>query len=164
MSHSNGHDTAAKNETPFTGMISPKFDPAAVAAFWQSSSARLMRSTEVFIRGMVGVARLEAELGQQLLQRGVVGHKTPSSSAAEEQAGAQAGQATQEFEKIIAGLRKIGEESRNTCREATFALFGAPGSAPSHADLQSKPAETLAREVVARGRAALNTVTTRAAE
>ena len=151
MSNLNGNGTAQNGSAPHFTLTPPNFDAGAVAAFWQSSAARLLRSSEVFMRGMAEVARLEAELGQQLLQRGMAGLKIPpQGEALEERARAQLGHASHEFESLIASLRKIGDESRSAYRDATLALFdtGSPAgpknsSAGRHIDdpvIKPKPA------------------------
>jgi hypothetical protein len=131
-----------------------KFDPAAITAFWQSSVARLMRSGEVFRRGMTEVARLETELGQHLLQRGMAGFKPLAlGGEPEERVRAQFDHATQEFESLITSLRKIADESRNAYSDATLALFETaspaahqfPPAAPKIAEPVIKPRPNAAR-------------------
>jgi len=102
----------------------PKFDPAAVSAFWQSSAARLMRSSEIFMHGMAEVARLEAEIGQQLLQRVMGNLKAPATDAKpEERAQEQLNQAMQACESLITRLRNMANKSWHVCNDATMALF-----------------------------------------
>jgi hypothetical protein len=120
MSNYDEKGAAAQTST----LSTVKLDPAAVASFWQSSMARLMRSSEIFRRGMTEVARLETELGQQLLQRGMVGFKPPAlGGEPEARVREQFDQATQEFESLIISLRRIADESRTAYSDATLALF-----------------------------------------
>lgn len=126
MSSLNGNGAAPNGGTTHSNLTPPNFDAGAVVTFWQSSAARLMRSKEVFMRGMAEVARLEVELGQRLLQRGMVGLRMPASGeAAQDRARVQLNHATQEFESLVASMRKIGDEARGAYRDATLALFDA---------------------------------------
>lgn len=130
MSNSHVNGAVSESSTIAKDLTLVKFDAAAVTAFWQSSAARLMRSSEVFMRGMGHVARLETELGQQLLQRGMAGLKTPAfGGELQARAREQSSHVTQEFESLIVSLRKIADESRNTCSDATLALFEAASPA-----------------------------------
>ncbi len=126
MSSSNGNARAAG-----ASLIPDKLDAAAVTEFWLSGSARLMRSGEVFMRGMAAVGRLEAELGQELLHRRMARFQTPSLTAKpDERVRAQIDQTVQEFDSLVEGLRKIADEFRHTINDSTQALFEAKNPAP----------------------------------
>jgi hypothetical protein len=129
--------TAESGAKPM-GAMSKTFDAGAVVAFWHDSAARLMRSNELFMRGMSEVARLEAELGQHLLERGMAGLKAPTSGGKpEERARTQLGEATAAYESLLTNLRKIADESRKACHDATLALFdeARPAAAAAMADV-----------------------------
>jgi hypothetical protein len=79
------------------------------------------------------------------MQHGLAELKTPAPGRETQQlARAQLGHATQEFEGLIASLRKIADASRCAYKDATLALFDAasPAAHPSH------PAELHAGEQV----------------
>jgi hypothetical protein len=126
MSSSTTNGAASDSGIFSKGLTAAKIDAAAVTAFWQSGATRWLRSSEIIMRGMAQVARLEGELGRNLLQLALAGMKTPAvAGKPEEGAHAQLDTATQEFAGLITSLRKIVEESRNICNAATLALFEA---------------------------------------
>jgi hypothetical protein len=128
MTNANGNGAAANGAMHAMSTLQPKFDAAAMTAFWMSGSARLMRSSEVFMRGMTEVARLEAELGQQFLQRGMIGLRTASLGAKPDQfARAEIDQAALDVDSLITTMRKIADEFRHTIHESTQALFDVAG-------------------------------------
>jgi hypothetical protein len=130
MSSSTANGAASDSGIFSKGLTPAKFDATAVTAFWQSGAARWMRSCEVLMRGMAEVARLEGELGQNLLQVAMAGMKTPSlGGKPEARAHQQLDTATQEFAGLITSLRKIADESRKICNDATLALFEAASPA-----------------------------------
>jgi hypothetical protein len=134
MSSSTANGAASDSDIISKGLTSAKFDGAAITAFWQSGATRWMRSSEILMRGMAEVARLEGELGRNLLQVAMAGMKTPSfAGKPEERARDQLGTATHEFAGFVTSLRKITEESRKSCKDATLALFeaGSPAAHPS---------------------------------
>ncbi len=124
MTSSNGIGAAASNAGPVTSAIRPTFDMTAVTAFWMSGSARLMRSSEVFMRGMTAVARLEAELGQQFLQRGMIAMQTTALETKPDQAArGQFDPALLDVGGLITTMRKITEEFQQTISDSTQALL-----------------------------------------
>jgi hypothetical protein len=113
-------------------LIPNKLDTAAVTEFWLSSSARLMRSSEVFMRGMAAVGRLEAELGQEFLNRRMASFQaTGLHVKPDERVRAQIGQTVEEFDSLVTGLRKIADEFRHTLNDSTQALFDVAAPPPA---------------------------------
>ena len=151
MSNSTANGAASKSSIFSDGPAPATFDAAAVTALWRSHATRWMRSSQVLMRGMAEVARLEGELGRNLLQVAMAGIKTPSFGGKPgERAREQLSVAAQEFAGLIASLRKISDESRNVCNEATLALFD--GASPA-AHL-SEPVVPHAAEPPTKGRLA----------
>ncbi len=162
MSNSTANGAASNSSIFSNGLTPAKFDGAPVTAFWQAGAARWMRSSKILMRGMAEVARLEGELGRNLLQVAVAGIKTPSFGGnPEERARDQLGIATQEFSGLIASLREIADKSRNVCNDATLALF----EANSPAAHTSPPVVPHAAEPPIKGKQApIPTAPARAAE
>jgi hypothetical protein len=102
----------------------PPFDTAAITTMWMSSAARLMRANEIFMRGMSDVARMEAELGQHILQRGMGVLQTSKLGARPEQVmRTQMDQTMLTVDHLITSMRQIADEFRHTVGESTQALF-----------------------------------------
>jgi len=151
MSNSTANGAASPSSIFSDGPSPATFDGAAITAFWKSNTARWMRSGQILMRGMAEVARLEGELGRNLLQAAMAGVKLPSiDGKPEERAREQLGIATTEFSGLIAGLRKIAEETMNVCNDATLALFEA-GSPRANLSDPALPhaAEPLTRDSLA---------------
>ncbi len=140
MTNPTGNGAASNGATPAAGMMTAAFDPAAVTSFWMSSSARMMRSGEIMVRGMTEVARLEAELGQQYLQHSLSVLQTPVLSARPDQlARTQADHAMQNVEVLLNTMRKMSDQFRQTIEESTQALFDMPAT--------RAPAQSLAASI-----------------
>jgi hypothetical protein len=133
MTSPNGDGAVPNAAMPPTSVIQATFDPAAVATFWMSSSARLMRSAEIFMRGMTEIGRLEAAFGQQYLQRGMTALHTPAlGTKPDELTRSQIDQTMHDVETLITTMRKIADELRHTINDSTQALFdiSSPGPEP----------------------------------
>ncbi len=136
MTNSNGNGAASNGAAsngamPPLGVTTAKFDTTAMTTFWMSGSARLMRSSEIFMRGMTAVARLEAELGQQVLQRGMAAFRMPGLGVKpEELARTQIDQTMLDVESLMTTMRSIADEFRHTINDSTQALFDVPSTAP----------------------------------
>jgi hypothetical protein len=119
MTNANGNGAM-----PHTRAAQPSFDPAAGMALWMSSTARLMRAGGIFMRGMTEVTRLEAELGQQYMQRGMAAMQSAASGAKPGQLGrTQIDQAMQDVDGLITTMRKITDQVRHMLGESTQALL-----------------------------------------
>lgn len=124
MTSPNGNGAALNGALPTASALQPKFDLAAVTTFWMSSSARLMRSSEILMRGMTEVGRLEAELGQQYLQRSMSALQTPVLGTKPDQlARTQMDHAMQNVDGLVTTMRKIADQFRHTIEASTQALF-----------------------------------------
>jgi hypothetical protein len=127
----NGNGAAVNGAMPTPTVIPSKFDTTAMTTFWMSGSARLMRSSEVFMRGMTAVAKLEAELGQQYMQRAMAALQTFGLGAMPDQrARAQIDQTMLGLNSLITTMLKIADEFRQTVNESTQALFDVSSPGP----------------------------------
>ncbi len=128
MTSPNGNGAPPNGAAHTTIASPPKFDPTAMTSLWISSSAGLMRASEILRRGMTEVARLEAELGQQYVQRTIGAMQTPVFGMKPDQLmRAQIDQATQNVDSLVTAMRKIADAFRHTIEESSQALFdGAP--------------------------------------
>ncbi len=135
MTSPNGK-AALNDPTPATNEMQTRFDPAAVTAFWMSSSARMMRSSAILMQGMTEVARLEATLGQQCLQRSMSAlHGSVHGAKPDQMARMEVDEAMQNVDSLITTMRKISDQFRHTLWGSTHALFdnAAAVSEPSFA-------------------------------
>jgi hypothetical protein len=122
MTSPNGIDAAIPNTA-----IQPKFDVSAMATFWMSNAARVMRSSEIFMRGIGEVTRLEAELGQQYWQRSLGELQMQALVTKPDQlARTRIDQTMQDVESLIVTMRKIADEFRHAINESTQALLDVP--------------------------------------
>jgi hypothetical protein len=104
-----------------------KFEPAAVLRFWQLSATRMMRANELMMRGMMGIAKKQMELGQELLQHRLA---TLQSTQTGETLTATASFARvhtehnrKEMERVVAGMREATDDLKTCFSTATKALL-----------------------------------------
>jgi len=106
------------------GIAALKFDPSATMEFWQKATARFTRANEQLFRGLTAAARLQVELGQELIQSqmSALTHMTPGEKP-EEMLKSQLAHQTQEAEHLFKAIRKISDEIRHSFTEATHTLM-----------------------------------------
>lgn len=140
MTSPNGNGAGLNGALPTASTFQSRFDPTAETIFWMTSSARLIRSSEILMRGMTEVGRLEAELGQQYLQRSMGALQTPElGTKPDKLARAQMDYAMQNVEGLVTTARQIADQFRHTIEASTLALFEV--SAPA------APAQSLAASI-----------------
>jgi hypothetical protein len=100
-----------------------KYEPAAVLRFWQLSATR----NELMMRGMMGVAKKQMALGQELLQHRLA---TLQSTQTGETLTATAGFAQvhtehsrKEMERMVAGMREATDDLKSCFSTATKTLL-----------------------------------------
>jgi hypothetical protein len=93
------------------------FNPTVLMTNWQQAGLRALRAQERVLQGMLNVARLEIQFGQDLMinrmaQLQVGEGKTQPSAAL----------GTQEIERLLMMVREVGEELSASFSEATRLL------------------------------------------
>jgi hypothetical protein len=132
-----------------TSIAALKFDPTATMQFWQKATARFTRANEQLFHGLTAAARMQVELGQELLQSQVAAlkHITPGENP-ESMLKTQLTHQTQEAEHLFKSIRKISDEIRHSFTEATRTLMetDTPEPVESIAAAARKPDYTPSRK------------------
>jgi hypothetical protein len=120
-----------------------------VMRFWTDSASRFSRANKVLVRGFTAAARMQVELGQELIQSQASAFKqiTPREKP-EAILKSQIAHQAEETEHLFEGIRKISDEIRHSFTEATRTLIAteAPAPAESVAAAARKPGFTGARK------------------
>jgi uncharacterized protein YukE len=103
----------------------------AMMEMWQGSAARMMRANERVMHGFITAAKLEIELGKDLMARRMEVFKTVTESGkAEHVLQSQYQRSVQEMEHIMETMRAVSTEMRDGFSEAAKLLFeNAPAEA-----------------------------------
>ncbi len=119
------HDAAAERTRAVLTMM-----PETFVQNWQTTGVRMLRAQERMLHGMMSVARLEMQFGQELMNH-MLRFNTRSENGA-----TRAGGAFQEFDRMITMMREVSEELRTGFSEATQLLTeeAAPESVQAGAD------------------------------
>ena len=127
------HDAAAERTRAVLTMM-----PETFVQNWQTTGVRMLRAQERMLHGMMSVARLEMQFGQELMNH-MLRFNTRSENGA-----TRAGGAFQEFDRMITMMREVSEELRTGFSEATQLLTeeAAPESVQAGARLAKKITET----------------------
>jgi hypothetical protein len=87
----------------------------------------MMRANELIMRGMMGVAKKQMELGKDLLQHRLSTLQSPRAgenlTATASLVKAHTEQARKEMERMTAGMREVTEDVRNCFSDAAKSLF-----------------------------------------
>jgi hypothetical protein len=146
MSATNG------NATNHFAAAAVKFDPLAALQFWQKSASRFSRANEVLVRGFTAAARLQVELGQELIQSQLSAFTqiTPGEKP-ESILKTQIAHQTEDAHHLFEAIRKISDEIRLSFTEASRTLLEteAPAPAESIAASARKPDFTPSRKSAA---------------
>jgi hypothetical protein len=112
--------------------------PETFVRNWQMTGVRMLRAQERMLHGMMSVARLEMQFGQDLMNR-MARFNTRSENGATGSDGA-----FQEFDRMITMMREVSEELRTGFSEATQLLTeeAAPERVQAGARLAKKMTET----------------------
>lgn len=151
MSSSNGsaHNGDA---SAHAGVAALKFDATATMQFWQKATARFTRANEQLFQGLTAAARMQVELGQELMHSQLTAftHFTPGEKP-ESILKTQLAHQTEEAEHMFEAIRKISDEIRHSFTEATRTLMEteAPPALESIAAAAAKPDFTPARKSTA---------------
>jgi hypothetical protein len=134
------------------GIAALKFDPSATMEFWQKATARFTRANEQLFRGLTAAARMQVELGQELVQSQMSAfkHITPGEKP-ETLLQSQIAHQTEETDHLFESIRKISDEIRHSFTEATRTLMEteAPAQIESVAAAARKADFTPARKSTA---------------
>jgi hypothetical protein len=108
------------------GIAVLKFDPTATMQFWQKATARFTRANEQLFKGLTTAARMQVELGQELMQSQMAAlkHFTPGEKP-EAILKTQIAHQTDEADHLFESIRKISDEIRHSFTEATRTLMEA---------------------------------------
>jgi hypothetical protein len=103
-----------------SGAETVKYEAKTGINIWQNNAARMIRANERIIQGIMSAAKLQIEVGQDVLRHRVdrlqnTKPDTAPHSIIEHQ--------TQDFQRIIGALREVSEEWRTTFAEASKLLF-----------------------------------------
>jgi hypothetical protein len=103
----------------------------AMMEMWQGSAARMMRANERVMHGFMTAAKMEIELGKELMARRMEAFKTVAESGKPEQMlQTQYQRSVQEMEHIMETMRAVSSEMREGFSEAAKLLFeNAPAEA-----------------------------------
>jgi len=91
------------------------FDAANAMQFWTNSASRFSRANKVLVRGFTAAARMQVELGQELIQSQASAFK--QITLGEKPAAmlkSQIAHQTEETEHFFEGIRKISNEIRHS--------------------------------------------------
>jgi hypothetical protein len=102
------------------GTEAVKHESGTMMRVWQHNATRMLRANERLMHGIMSAAKLQIELGQEVLQ-----HRLDRMQAgAPESAGhSMIEQQTKEMERLMAAMREISEEMRISFAEAAKLLF-----------------------------------------
>jgi hypothetical protein len=104
-----------------------KFEPAGVLRFWQLSATRMMRANELIMRGMMGVAKKQMALGQELLQDRLATLQSTQTgetlTATASFAKVHTEHSRKEMERMVAGMREATDDLKSCFTTATKALL-----------------------------------------
>lgn len=131
MTSSNG-STPNGDASAHTGIAALKFDPTSTMQFWQKATARFTRANEQLFKGLTAAARMQVELGQELMQSqmSVLQHFTPGEKP-EAMLKTQMAHQSEEAEHLFKAIRQISDEIRHSFTEATHTLMESDGETPA---------------------------------
>lgn len=89
---------------------------------WQHNATRMMRANERLMSGIMSAAKLQIELGQEVLQQRL-DRMAATHATTKEDGKSLIEQQTHEMERLMAAMREISEEMRISFAEAAKLLF-----------------------------------------
>ena len=129
-----------------------KFDPLVALRLWQKSTSRFSRANELLVRGFTAAARIQVELGQELIQSKVSAiTKINPGDKPEAILKTQIVHQSEEAQHLFEAIRKISDEIAQSFTEATRTLLETEALVPAEsvAAVARKPDFTPARKPAA---------------
>lgn len=94
-----------------------------VLRVWQNNAARMLRANERLMNGIMSTAKLQMELGQEVLQHRLDRMNTVAQTPAPEAGHSMIEQQTREIERLMTVMREMAEEMRTSFADAAKLLF-----------------------------------------
>jgi len=107
-----------------TAAQTAKSEGSTMMRLWQQNANRMLRANERMMHGMLTALKLEFQLGQDLLEHRINTFKAASQTEKPSEAGhTMMDRHLHEMERLIASMRDISEEMRNSFGDATKLMF-----------------------------------------
>jgi hypothetical protein len=90
---------------------------------WQHNATRMLRANERLMNGVMSTAKLQIELGQEVLQHRLDRMNAVTQTPAPEAGKSMIEQQTKELERLMHAMREMAEEMRTSFAEAAKLLF-----------------------------------------
>jgi hypothetical protein len=107
-----------------TAAQTAKSEGSTMMRLWQQNANRMLRANERMMHGMLTALKLEFQLGQDLLEHRINTFKAASQADKPSEAGQTVmDRHLHEMERLVASMREISEEMRNSFGDATKLMF-----------------------------------------
>jgi hypothetical protein len=111
-------------ETFKTTAETARSEGSTMMRLWQENANRALRANERMMHGMLNALRMEFQLGQDLLEHRINTFKAASQAEKPSEAGHTVlDRHLHEMERLVASMREISEEMRNSFGDATKLMF-----------------------------------------
>jgi hypothetical protein len=106
-----------------TGAHAVEQNAGTVMRVWQNNATRMLRANERLMNGMMSTAKLQIELGQEVLQHRLERMNAVTQTPAPEAGNSMIEHQTKELERLMHAMREMTEEMRTSFAEAAKLLF-----------------------------------------
>jgi hypothetical protein len=107
-----------------TAAETAKSEGSTMMRLWQENANRMLRANERMMHGMLTALKLEFQLGQDLMEHRINTFKAASQAEKPSEAGHTVmDRHLHEMERLVASMREISEEMRNSFGDATKLMF-----------------------------------------